>query len=237
MIKDALQYLLGLATVNLRTIGVLDYTDRPLHLLVPPTGAEVQVTTLTGLLDLIKNTIESFKTPGSFIHVVNPGCVKLKDLASDVHGRRRILVSADLPERVAFPFGQFIEHEAFVINLHAHFVPNDELSYLLRIASNLTNEIITTSQDDGISQQVALRQGASLKTSEVLRSRLTLAPYRTFTEAEQPASEFLFRVRQSKEGAVPTCALFEADGGRWKAQAMQNVRTYLAANTIIPIVA
>ncbi|MEB9782308.1 hypothetical protein P4K16_30685, partial [Bacillus cereus] len=49
-----------------------------------------------------------------------------------------------------------------------------------------------------------------------------LSPYRTFVEVEQPESKFVFRMR---EGA--RCGLFEADGGAWKLEAMNNIKEYL----------
>lgn len=129
-------------------------------------------------------------------------------------------------EATRFQFGQYHDHEAFVIGVQANFTADGDRDYLVRIASNLTAEIVTTSEDDGIAQKVALRSGVSLKTTETLRNRVGLAPFRTFREADQPASEFLFRVKQA-EGKVPQCALHEADGGEWKNKAMQNIAFWL----------
>jgi len=56
---------------------------------------------------------------------------------------------------------------------------------------------------------------------------VVLRPYRTFLEIEQPASAFVFRLRRGREGELPTCALFEADGGRWKLEAIERIRDYL----------
>jgi hypothetical protein len=40
-------------------------------------------------------------------------------------------------------------------------------------------------------------------------------------------SDFILRLR-SRQGQMPSCALFEADGGEWKTNAMKNIREYLA---------
>jgi hypothetical protein len=66
-----------------------------------------------------------------------------------------------------------------------------------------------------------------LKTAEKIRARVTLAPYRTFREVEQPRSEFLFRLRNKAPDNLPECALFEADGGRWKLDAMLTIKEWL----------
>lgn len=49
-----------------------------------------------------------------------------------------------------------------------------------------------------------------------------LTPFRTFSNVEQPASDFLFRI---KEGG--TAALFEADGGAWENEARRNIAMFL----------
>ena len=53
---------------------------------------------------------------------------------------------------------------------------------------------------------------------------MKLKPYRTFTEVEQPESDFIFRMKDM--GSV-CCALFEADGGAWRNVAMHNIKAYL----------
>lgn len=51
---------------------------------------------------------------------------------------------------------------------------------------------------------------------------VTLRPYRTFSEVEQPSSEFIFRINQ-----LANMALFEADGGKWRLDAINNIANYL----------
>lgn len=43
---------------------------------------------------------------------------------------------------------------------------------------------------------------------------------------EQPASEFIFRVKQNKYDGI-SCAIFEADGGAWKIAATSSIKDYL----------
>ena len=58
-----------------------------------------------------------------------------------------------------------------------------------------------------------------------------LMPYRTFREVTQPTSTFILRLKPGRDGALPTCALFEADGGAWKLRAIQSIAAYLTENT------
>ena len=65
---------------------------------------------------------------------------------------------------------------------------------------------------------------------------VTLRPYRTFNEVEQPASQFVFRINK-----LANLALFEADGGKWKLEAVESIANYLknelASNKKITILA
>ena len=68
-----------------------------------------------------------------------------------------------------------------------------------------------------------------VKVEEVILSPIVnLAPFRTFAEVDQPISKFLFRMR--REGNHVSAALFEADGGAWRLEAMKNIAEYLGFN-------
>jgi hypothetical protein len=43
---------------------------------------------------------------------------------------------------------------------------------------------------------------------------------------DQPISSFIFRMKDDRCGGVQ-CALFEADGGAWKINAMEAIKAYL----------
>ena len=73
------------------------------------------------------------------------------------------------------------------------------------------------------SKQALLRKGEAMVPNPV-----NLCPFRTFIEVGQPASSFVFRMRQNRDEGVE-CAIFEADGGAWKNAAMENIKEYLQA--------
>ena len=91
----------------------------------------------------------------------------------------------------------------------------------MKLLSRITDESKVSSNDNGVSQTVEVRKGVSLVANEIVRPRVSLRPFRTFLEVEQPESEFLIRIRE--DGAV---GLFEADGGMWKLKAKHTVRKY-----------
>lgn len=228
MLKEALQYLIGLAPATLQNIAGLDYADKPLTILKPPLADDIKVTTLGGLLDLINTGFDAFEAAGCILHVSDPGAVGLLSKHSNGYAQRRAYVTARVPDVSGFKFGQFMDHESFIIGLQASFTAAGDREYLTRLASNLTAEHVSTSADDGISQQVGVKAGVVLKSTETIKNRVSLAPFRTFREVEQPASDFIFRVRQTGD-SIPQLALFEADGGKWKIDAMETVGRFLRA--------
>jgi len=113
------------------------------------------------------------------------------------------------------------------VALQTLFVETPERAQVLAIVGNLKEEQVRQSDDDGITQTVTGRAGIVLGKDVKIPNPVSLRPYRTFREVEQPESKFVLRLTQGKEGELP-CALFEADGGAWKLEAMLKIRTYLA---------
>jgi hypothetical protein len=235
MIMEALKYIVGLSKPTQITHEGLVYSDRSLHRITPPEVEMLKVHTLKGLTEAIHAGFEGLTASDVksdvLLHVLSPTEVLLLARSSDEYARRLNYIVADCsPFIPKFPFGQFMQSEAFIIGLQSNFVPNiGDVDYVLQIASKLTMENVATSSDDGISQKTALRSGVVLKEDAVIKSRVKLAPYRTFSEVEQPKSEFLFRLKPV-ENQLPQCAIFEADGGKWRLDAMESVAAWLARN-------
>lgn len=242
MIAEAINKILLLAPPNLvKGEDGLTRADKELHLVKTPMAGAVTVWTLTGFMQLIHEKIEKLDPQSVFIHVESHLEVALLARMSDAFGRRGRLIEAHCANDVGqFKFGQFQDSEPFIIGLQSCFVPGvGDIDYVLRMASNLAAEAVTTADDDGISQRVAMKAGVVLKAQETVKARVKLSPYRTFREVDQPTSEFVLRLRTShNEDQPPVCALFEADGGRWKLDAMNAVAAWLSRNiTDIPVVA
>ena len=64
--------------------------------------------------------------------------------------------------------------------------------------------------------------GVALKQVVPVKPRVTLAPFRTFLEVEQPASEFILRLDNNA-----SIGLLEADGGMWKLVARETIKKFL----------
>lgn len=126
--------------------------------------------------------------------------------------------SADTP---AVTTDRFMAYEKAVIELRSLYIPNEGTKYLLNLLSSISNESKVTSTDNGVTQQVEARSGIALNSMVKIEPRVTLQPFRTFIEVNQPESEFLLRINERGE-----IGFFPADGGVWKLEATRNVASY-----------
>jgi len=174
---------------------------------------------LTGLVDYLRSNYDELDSV--LVHVESPTEVSVYSTFSrDFERNHYIQASALLP---VIPFGRFLDLEAFNILIQSCFVPNDDRANVLRIVGNVKEENVTTVGDDGVTQQVTAKTGIATVGNVLVPNPVRLKPYRTFVEVVQPESEFVFRMRSG-----PEAALFEADGGAWKLEAIQRIKEYLA---------
>jgi len=197
-----------------------------------PQPLPLAIRTLTGLADYIKSKIDQNALSKIFVVVESFTSVALYQELNPETMLRRNFMRVELEKLREFQFGQFTDNENFLIQLRSMFMSNTDRERLLRFASQVSVDESLKTQDDGVSQSVAVNKGMSgaLKEKQIAPSVVSLIPYRTFREVDQPASEFIFRMRAAGTGQPPYCALFEADGGAWKLQAMKNIATWLKAN-------
>jgi hypothetical protein len=143
---------------------------------------------------------------------------------------------ASPPDSDRFPFGRWLEVEDFIIQIQAKMVIDETVEGLLQLLSSIKDEKIKTSEDNGYSQAVTARTGVALVNQVKVPNPVTLRPYRTFMEIEQPGSSYVFRLKSGDK--APQVSLHEADGGQWKLEAIQGIKAFLAeALPDVPIIA
>lgn len=109
------------------------------------------------------------------------------------------------------------------ISLRTRFQETPDTIYALKLLSDITTGAKIVYNDNGIATTVTTQKGVALQGNEQVRPLITLRPYRTFQEVEQPESIFLIRINE--RGITFT----EADGGMWKLTARQTVKNFLEA--------
>lgn len=224
MDREALEYLVGLDKTEMITIGAVDYSTKQIFKIKYPTPAALSTTTLTSLIDYIKSGKDA--TVGSLlVQIISPSEVRLlSELRGDGERCCYLECNALTPSVI---YGRFMNTESFNILLQSSFVANKDRDLLLKVVGNVKEENVKQVGDDGITQSATVKTGVATVTDVVVPNPVVLAPYRTFPEIEQPESKFIFRMQSG-----PAAAVFEADGGAWRNEAMSRIKAYLELNLI-----
>lgn len=227
MIKEALEYIVGLREPNLRVVGGSTYSDKDLkRISYNPLAEPLKLHTLTGLVDYIKSNADVTKNDETLIVEVASSSTVYLYTSLDAERKREqfAVVEARVP---SFPFNTFIGHEEFIINVQAKFLDDDksDRAKILSFAGTVEKGSVAEYSDDGVSQKATVKSGIINKEEKIVPNPVKLRPYRTFLEVEQPMSEFIFRMKDKDYGVL--CAVIEADGGAWINAATKNIKEYL----------
>lgn len=226
MIRAALQYLVNLGKAEIiEADNGYYYSTEQLYPVKEPLASALIVETLSGLVDYIKSEFDRSSLNGQLVQVVSSRQVHLLSALFDDGQRETYMIAEAFSP--GFEFDQWYESEDFIIGLQSCFVENDDKAKILKVVGNIKDEAVRQYGDDGVTQQVTAKTGLAQVEDVPIPNPVMLAPFRTFMEIEQPESKFVFRMRQGDDG--PECALFEADGGAWKLEAMKKVKAYLRA--------
>ena len=231
MLKELLDRIIDLKREEIVDVEKRKYSTHKLNQIKEPSADKLCLHTLTGLVDYVKNNIDELTKGEFFFHVLQHNEIKLYSSINDLWNDRDcyLYANSDLYEH-NFNFGSKYDVERFIINLQSQFKATPDRDKILKLVGNLTASKVQTSTDDGVTQTVGTKAGVQLRQEAELPNPVKLKPYRTFLEIEQPESQFIFRVYQPIEGALPTCSLHEADGGLWKIEAIQKIKKYLTDN-------
>lgn len=222
MIKEALAYIVGMKAPVVQELGGVTYSDKQLfeihaeqHL-----ANALKVSTLASIVAYIKENPDNIESAPYMVHIRNYNEVALiLPLVERTNERPIHMVAANSTKQ--FSFASRMDREMFNIALQTQFVTNDNLLALIQVVGTIQEENGVTMKDDGFSQQVTAKTGVASVSNVVIPNPLLLSPYRTFAEVEQPESMCVFRIHERMN-----CALYEADGERWKVDCINNIKDW-----------
>jgi hypothetical protein len=226
MIREAIDRLLSLATPTALTLDNRTYTSKEVFPVKDPVPQQKGVHTLTGLIDYLTQNPDKLTASDLILHVED---AKHVALFSALHGKfaQRSGYLAATHEQPEFRFGMFMDIEVFIIELQAKFVQDATTAALLSIVGNITDGQVNTFTDDGVTQGVNVKTGIARIANTQVPNPVTLRPFRSFAEIEQPECRFVFRLKAGGADSRPQVALIEADGGAWELEAIRSVRDWL----------
>lgn len=241
MLKEAIKYFTQLGiTPDERVVDAVDAHGETRTLVIDNDGVAKEIkplnnraqevlliNTLSGLVNYIQANLERHEY-SMLLHVVNEKTVELKGTLQFDGGRETLVeANAIVPN---FNYDRFLDTEELIIALQSRFTKTKDRDLLLKVVGNIKEENVRQTGDTGISQAVTIKTGVASADAVLVPNPVTLAPYRTFLEVEQPASDFIFRMKDGPRGAI-----FEADGGAWRNQAIANVREYLVTELALEV--
>lgn len=183
----------------------------------------VTLTSLDALVKLVQAEVV-IAEPNQPLFITIPDhltvqCFSRFDVENHNHRQTYYIAKAtDVPgwkSKVQLPF------EEAQIALRTYFQDTPDTQYAMRLLTEISTGARITFNDNGVATTAVTKKGIDLQANEAIRPIITLKPYRTFQEVEQPDSMFLIRI--SERGI----SFIEADGGMWKLRAREIVKGYL----------
>lgn len=192
----------------------------------------VDLSSLDGIVDFI-NSKSYHIADKLFLHIDSYSKVILAGELNQDSTRNIYAVSECLHSKHCHDI--YHDLEKFIITLKSNFVQCETIEKLLQISSSIDLTDTASLKDDGISQEASVKSGVHLIGKEKLPSLVSLRPYSTFTEIEQPKCEFVFRVKKGSE-CQPKLGLFECLNANWQLKAVSDIYEYLKTKVEIPII-
>lgn len=219
MLAALVEKIIGLARPETVEIKNQVFSTHNLHLIPEsPSVSPMEINSLVGVVDYIKSKFDA--RDKLLIHIESPTKLRLVDALDHTNDRRVYLKSSALLPNIHF--NRFIDRESFQIMMQSTFVPTVDSGLVLELISNIKIQDGIELKDNGLTQEVVVKTGAATVDNVVVPDRVYLKPFRTFAEVEtQPQSAFILRL--NKDGEV---AIFEADGGVWKLDAIDGIANY-----------
>ena len=219
------EQLVNDANANMRFTGLngrqylLDHDGDAALLNEPIIEHPLRLNQLTSLIEWLNSESQEIYDSVK-IHVVSPTKVELVGELNG-HGQRPCFaeVHAVVDE---LDLETYLDQESMIVMLQSQFEENDDRDIVLKVVSNLRDESIHQQTDDGVSQSVQINSGVASVDEVKVPNPVKLIPFRTFQEVDQPASKFIFRMREGMQSA-----LFMADNNQWQVEAKKNIKDFI----------
>lgn len=239
------------AAIERFQVGGREYTSATIFPVRQPAPEPLVVSNLSSLVAYVRGVAARDSGAGVeelVVHVEGPTVATVLSTASSQFCERKTYLKA--VEQCAWKgAGQWMPPEQFIIMLQSQFLQDETSRSILALVGNIEDSAVTRFNDDGVTQQVVASTGIVRRENVAVPPRVTLTPMRSFSEATQVPSPFVLRMQSGKgpsssgssdpsvrAATPPQIALFEADGGAWRNQAMASVRAYLDANLPLGVV-
>jgi len=226
-LTDLFKYVVGLSKPDVVEIDGLPYSDRPeLNRIKPPVATGLTVSTLTAVIDYIKANIDNITGAGTkiFIHIKDFNVVKIYGYLDSQHKVRDCYLGA-VYSGDNVDLSEWQPTDKFIPQLQSLFMDGGDKENLLKVLGNLSSDATISFMDDGVTTETQAKVGIDRRADVTLPATVTLTPFSTFPEIEQPQRKYTFRLQRSNEKIM--ARIIPADGETWKNAAMKSIYDYI----------
>ncbi|HBD95059.1 MAG: hypothetical protein A2015_02180 [Spirochaetes bacterium GWF1_31_7] len=214
---------------SLKTMDLVHYLEtkpEPIH-----------TKTLTGIKDFISTRSVTTPMPDMtdiLVHIESYNKISVWSGEHPIFHKRDLLLTSG-HEDVFNLKEDYYDFETFLIKVSTMFKESEDKKTLLLSIGTVKDGVVKTFSDDGLSQTVSAKVGLEMASEKKVPTIVDLKPFVTFNEIDQPTRKFIVRAKSG--GEKPSFALFNADGGAWKLEAIANIKRWLESelpeNTLI----
>ena len=225
MFKELIDAIQDGVKPNIIKVGEKEYSSRPLHNVpLSPIAQSLKTITLASIVAYFFEDIDKHGKVDIFVHVEGHDQVSIVKYLNDER-RRETLLTATY-EGHNFRFGTKYTQDVFITALQSMFVDTEQRRELQSFVGSLSSESSLKLEDDGLSQKTVARRGVTTVERVENGNVYKLKPFRTFSEVDQPESDFILRLHR-EDGSTPTISLHESDNFGWKVTAIKNIQSLL----------
>lgn len=228
--KETIEKIVAMADAKVHEVDGRKYQHGGLTPIPDPMVEPLDLASLTGLVDFLIWEFPDGQMVNLLAEVASQEAVFVRTRVRQPWQDRPVIAIAKFGEATRFPFGRYMDQEAFLIGMQVGFVPDETTAKLLQLIGTVSASKVLNLLDDGVTQQVTASTGLAKLGLVGLPNPVTLRPYRTFSEVEQPPSRYIVRAKQTDDDegkTLPLFALFPVEDPSWQAQARANIAAYL----------
>lgn len=182
---------------------------------VVPQVQTIYTNTLSSVIDYVESYDEKM-----YIHVKSENCINIISELDELKNRDVHLIAT--AETAKINYDSYMDLDEFNLMIQSCFADNKDKSRILAYTGSVEDVASRTLDDDGVTQKAVVRTGITTKSEAIIPNPVSLRPYRTFSEIEQPESKFIFRMQSG-----PVALLKEVKDPVWRTETIKEIKKYL----------
>lgn len=226
MIRAAIDKILQLAPIEkiLLPDNRIVYTKELFEAPIESFPETIEIQTLSGVVDYCQNLKDEDEKGDLIVHILSPLVVRVCSKLYGEQKQRNEYLKAVFKRRSVEKHDRH-ELEGFLLFLRSRFADAGDRAILLEFLSKVDMSDQAIFQDDGVAQKVTVVKGIAGRELLQVPNPVTLLPYRTFPEIEQPEASYIVRLKKEMS---PLVTLIEVDdGGAWEMVAISCIQDWL----------